>query len=101
VLVPELDTHVSPPSTFSLTVASEKDDQMSETMINHRNLPNPHYLINQTTSGPLVRALPAYTGILLVANEFSIEGHSFGGNGALNYTKNHLFYYYTLPFYNV
>jgi hypothetical protein len=24
------------------TVASEKDDQMSETMIKNRNLPNPH-----------------------------------------------------------
>jgi hypothetical protein len=25
-----------------VTVASEKDDQMSETMIKNRNLPNPH-----------------------------------------------------------
>jgi hypothetical protein len=26
----------------AVTVASEKDDQMSETMIKNRNLPNPH-----------------------------------------------------------
>jgi len=44
------------------TVASEKDDQMSETMINHRNLPNPHlfepFFLYSRMTPPITLLLP-------------------------------------------